>query len=63
VIVVERKGRKVVLRCEDLEPEIEASTGPDYLSLLRVPDLDQADRWGWAWGGPDHDLTSVTVDD
>ena len=63
VIVVERKGRRVVLRCEDLELATEADGGSDYSALLRAPDLDRADRWRWAWGGPDRDVTSVTVHD
>ena len=63
VVVVERKGRSVILRCEDLEAEAETANGPDYRPLLQAPDLDQADRWGWEWGGPDRDLTSVTVND
>ncbi len=24
-----------------------------YSALLRVPDAESADRWGWAWSGPD----------
>jgi len=63
VIVVERKGHRVILRCEEIEAEAETASGPDYRSLLRAPDLDQADGWGWEWGGPDRDLASVTVDD
>jgi hypothetical protein len=63
VFVVERKGRRVILRCEEPELATEGDTFPDYSSLLRAPDVDCADHWGWAWGGPDRELTSVTVDD
>ena len=58
VLVVERKGRRLVLRREDA-----AARAPDpvptYRDVLRVPDLDQADRWGWVWTGPGRPLRLV----
>ena len=63
VIVIERKGRSVILRCEDLEAEAETASAPDYQNLLQASDVDRADSWGWVWGGPDRNLESVTVDD
>jgi len=32
---------------------------PTYRDVLRVPDLDQADRWGWVWTGPGRPLRFV----
>jgi len=49
VIVVERKGRRLVLRREGVG---KAKTGPPdrrYRRRLRGPRADQADRWSWAW--------------
>jgi hypothetical protein len=63
VFVVERKGRRVILRCEELERASQEDPTPDYSALLRAADVDSADRWGWAWAGPDREVTSVTVDD
>jgi hypothetical protein len=48
VVCIERGGRRIVLRRE--EPEAgEAATLPEYDALLRVPEVDLADRWGWSW--------------
>jgi hypothetical protein len=49
VIVVQRKGRRLVLRREDIGKVKAASSGPAYRRLLRVPRVDQADRWSWEW--------------
>lgn len=49
VIVVQRKGRRIVLRSEDAGRAKAASPGPRYRRLLRVPRADQADRWSWEW--------------
>ena len=58
VLVVERKGRRLVMRREDA-----AARAPDpvptYRDVLRVPDLDQADGWGWVWTGPGRPLRFV----
>jgi len=52
VIVVERKGRRLVLRREELnDKQIGTDTGR-YKKLLRVPKADEADRWSWEWKGP-----------
>jgi hypothetical protein len=49
VIVVERKGRRLVLRREELDTP---RTGTrDYRRLLTVPDADRADQWSWEWRG------------
>ncbi len=49
VIVVQRKGRRLVLRREDIGKAKAGSPGPAYRRLLRVPRVDQADRWSWEW--------------
>jgi hypothetical protein len=43
--------RRVELRLEPDAPE--AAELPDYHDLLRVPDLDAADGWGWVWSPDD----------
>lgn len=51
VVVVERKGRRVVLRRAD-DAALEAQeASPDYSELLDARDVDNADRWGWDWDG------------
>ncbi len=54
VVVLERNGRRIVLRCEDDEGAAPAI--PDYGALLQVPDAEEADRWGWGWTGPEQEL-------
>ena len=56
VIVVERKGRRFVLRREGTSKAEAAAPRPSYRRLLRVPRLDQADRWSWEWK-PERGLT------
>lgn len=60
VIVLERKGQRLVLRREDKEVTESRQQFPDYTGLLRVPDADQADRWSWEWQGESQDLRSVS---
>jgi antitoxin (DNA-binding transcriptional repressor) of toxin-antitoxin stability system len=52
VIVVERRGRRLVLRREDVRKPEAASMRAKYREVLRVPNADQADRWSWEWKGP-----------
>lgn len=47
VVVIPRRGRKVVLRRYEAD-EI-AEPPPQYGALLAVPDADRADEWGWEW--------------
>ncbi|MGE0822782.1 MAG: type II toxin-antitoxin system Phd/YefM family antitoxin [Candidatus Binatia bacterium] len=56
VIVLERKGRRLVLRREEGKSTKPERNLPNYKKLLRVPDADQADQWGWVWEGPEEDL-------
>ncbi len=48
-VMIERHGWRIVLRRE--EPA-EATPGerPSYGALLRVPDAERADAWGWDRG-------------
>ncbi|HUP20546.1 MAG TPA: hypothetical protein VM778_11405 [Gemmatimonadota bacterium] len=48
VVVVERKGWRIVLRRE-ARPEGDALETPDYGGLIRAPDVEDADRWSWEW--------------
>lgn len=46
--MIERNGRRIVLRRED-EPE-HAAAYPDYAALIRpVADVNRADGWSWDW--------------
>lgn len=51
VIVVQRKGRRVVLRCEELNDAGDRTARPAYRRLLRAPRADEADKWSWEWRG------------
>jgi antitoxin (DNA-binding transcriptional repressor) of toxin-antitoxin stability system len=53
-VVIERKGRRIVIRREAARPG--ASRRPDYAALLQVRDPDQAEEWGWEWEGPEGGL-------
>lgn len=54
VVCIERGGRRIVLR---REPDVSREKIlPDYAALLQVPDLDQADQWGWFWSEDDGTL-------
>jgi hypothetical protein len=33
------------------EPAEPSKKIPDYRGLIRVPDADSADQWGWEWDG------------
>jgi len=56
-VVVERAGRRIVIRRE--EEATGSPSVPDYSEIIRVPEADRADEWGWEWGGPEGDLTPV----
>lgn len=44
-VVIERKGHRVVLRCEESAP----ASIPDYSKAIQSPDVDNADQWTWNW--------------
>lgn len=48
VVLIERDGARLVLSlAEQAEPSAKI---PDYHGLIRVPDANTADQWGWEWG-------------
>jgi antitoxin (DNA-binding transcriptional repressor) of toxin-antitoxin stability system len=55
-VVIERRGRRVILRRETVRRARARSAAPDYSGLLDVPDLDRLDRWTWEWNGPGEEL-------
>ena len=59
VVVLERKGRRIVLRRADSPTDTAERPLPDYKELLRVRDAEHADRWTWEWRGPKQGLTLV----
>ncbi|MGH2395896.1 MAG: hypothetical protein ACRDFW_02690 [bacterium] len=58
VIVVQRKGRRLVLRREELKDAGDRAGARQYKRLLRAPGADEADRWSWEWRGPERGLVS-----
>ena len=56
IVVIDRNGRRVVLRREIVRNKRTIPATPDYSELLRVPDVDHADRWSWEWRRPGTDL-------
>jgi antitoxin (DNA-binding transcriptional repressor) of toxin-antitoxin stability system len=57
VIAVQRKGRRLVLRREEVADSRKPKGARRYKRLLRVPDADKADRWSWDWR-PERGLVS-----
>jgi hypothetical protein len=56
VVLIEREGARLLLKMADQgEPP---SKIPDYQGLIRVPDADEADQWGWDWDGSPEGLRS-----
>lgn len=49
VVVLERKGRRIVLRCEKRRRGAKRKKIPDYRKILGSENVDEADRWGWEW--------------
>jgi antitoxin (DNA-binding transcriptional repressor) of toxin-antitoxin stability system len=45
VVLIERDGARLVLKMADPRD----SSIPDYQGLIRVPDAEEADEWGWEW--------------
>ena len=60
IIVLERKGQRLVLRREDKKVTKSKQQFPDYTRLLRVPDADQVDQWSWDWQGESQGLASIS---
>lgn len=49
VVVMERKGRRIVLRCEERRRKGKSASVPDYRKILGAVRVDDADCWGWEW--------------
>ena len=58
VVVLERNGRRIVLRLEEAA-EPEETAVPDYRELLHIEGAERADEWGWEWEAPGRDLGMV----
>lgn len=48
-IMIERQGTRVIVQRQDPSGQIRDNGVPDYRDVLDVPDLDDADSWGWEW--------------
>ena len=53
-VVIERKGHRILLQRE--EPAAASREIPNYSELIRVPDAERADEWGWRWPGEEEEL-------
>lgn len=49
VVVLERKGRRLVVMRQDEETESSTVGIPDYSDVISSPDADGADEWTWHW--------------
>jgi hypothetical protein len=49
VVLIEREGSRLLL--QRAEKEASSAKVPDYRGLIRVPEPDEADQWGWEWDG------------
>lgn len=56
VVVIERKGRRVVLRRETKGGDVAEEHVPDYGVLIRAKDVGQADAWTWEWDAETGDV-------
>ena len=57
VVVIDRGGRLLELRRRETAGEVQEPA--DYSDVLRVPNADDADTWGWEWAGPGRPLRPV----
>ncbi len=56
VVVVERGGRRILLRREEQSDRDRKASAPNYCGLIEVPDADAADTWRWDWTGSESEL-------
>jgi prevent-host-death family protein len=61
VVVIERRGRRVVLRSEAMSAARSSEKLPDYRKILQVPEEESADAWSWEWSGPEAELILKTT--
>ena len=59
--MVERHGRRVVIREEGSSPGGDAVAAQDYASLIQG-DVDRAEDWSWDWPGPDDEVAPASRD-
>lgn len=52
VVVLQRKGRRLVLRREDHRAGSRSGAVPEYTGVLWARDIERADEWTWEWRGP-----------
>jgi antitoxin (DNA-binding transcriptional repressor) of toxin-antitoxin stability system len=55
VVVIERRGRRVVLRAEAPSEAGAEPLVPDY-SLHIQGEVDRADEWAWEWSEPEGEV-------
>lgn len=60
VIVIEREGARLILQRSSGD-EGKARV-PSYEGLIRIRDVDKADRWGWEWTGSEGELVPRIVE-
>jgi len=53
VVVIERNGKRVVLRRETSDESAGDQPFPSYKGLIAAPDADAAETWGWRWSEDD----------
>lgn len=63
VIVIQRRGKRLVLRCEELDQDMLGLEVADYKDLLRVPDPEGADEWRWEWVDSDEGVIPIPEQD
>jgi hypothetical protein len=62
IVVVERGGRRIVLRREE-PPSAGRGKTPSYEGLLLVRGAEHADEWGWEWTGPGRDVEPAVAEE
>lgn len=58
VFVIERNGARVILHREEAISPNTGTAPADYTHLLKVPDADLADAWGWQWNDPESEIST-----
>ena len=50
VVVIERKGKRIILQEEPETPSGSSRQVPEYSQVFQVAEADRADEWGREWG-------------
>jgi hypothetical protein len=61
VVVVERGDRRILIQREETAATNEPV--PDYSGLIRAPEAELAEHWGWEWAQSGGDLQPIEVDE